>query len=117
MPNFESRACGLTDRIPSTEFLSLSTDVQSVFLSPISSESSLEISVATPDAAARFPTSILISFSLHAPNTRYEHLPKPALYGAGAAGYSGDNTENEQIYADTQCRIFHAEISILNSHR
>ena len=55
------------------------------------------------------------SFSiLLACSTRCNHLPKPALCGAGAADYSGDNTENEQIYADIRCRISHAEISIPN---
>ena len=47
-------------------------------------------------------------------SSRYSHLPKSGLCGTGAAGYSGDDAGNEQISADTHCRISHAEISIPN---
>ena len=101
-------------RIPSTKFLSLSP-IPSTF-----SIKRISIDIFTCNALRScimfhfYHYFILLACSQH---TRYKHLRKPALYGAGAAGYSGANTENEQVYADTQCRISHAEIPIVNPYR
>ena len=96
----------------STKFLSFSTSVQSIsstfYIEQISVENIIYNLVCCCTMFHFYLFPILLACS-----TRH-HLPKPSLCGAGAAGYSGDNIENEQIYADTRCRISHAEIPIPN---
>ena len=113
MPNMETRTCGFSTRISSTVHLfpSFSTTLRSItsttYVKQISMGNTIYDFVCFCMMFHFYRFSILLACS-----TLYGHVPRPALCGAGAAGYRADNTENKQIHADTQCRISHAEIPI-----
>ena len=113
IPNIETRTCGFSTRVSSTIFLSFSTGVRSMsttfYVKRISVGNVIYNFVCCCIMFHFYHSSIFLACS-----TLYSHLPRPALCGAGAAGHSGENTENKQIYADIQCRISHAETSIPN---
>ena len=110
----ESTTYGLSDKISSTVFLSFSTGVQSISSTFYVKRITMENTNCNALWCYCMMFHFYYYFILLACSTRYSRLPKAALYGAGTAQYSGDNTKNERIYADTQCRISHAKISILN---